>query len=283
MHKATEVLRGDWGEVSVVISRYEPVAEPETSPVPENTISVCLSGHSVIRRRTPEGETSFELTEGDIYQQEAMSPLDGFGWEGETTMLHLILSPSIFERAERAVFGDEAGQRRFVCPAPFRDDVIVGIAHAFMDEAKKPEGGSHMMARALGEVLALRVLRFHVSRGATIPVSATRLDEGGMRRLRAFAHEHLSGDLSLEKLAGVVDVGVPHFSSLFRRAFGFTPHDWVMQLRLDRASELLRERSHSLTEVAALSGFADQSHLTRRFKQRFGLSPRRWQLQHVAA
>ncbi|MGV3622942.1 MAG: helix-turn-helix domain-containing protein [Archangium sp.] len=277
--KVTEVLRGDWGEVKILINRYGPRSEPTVSPVPENTVSICLEGRADIVRHSPDGETKFELTEGDIYQQESMTPLDGFGWEGESTTMHIILSPGLFDRAQRAVFGDDANSRRFVCPAPFRDDVILSIAQAFRDEAEKADAGSNMMARALAEVLALRVLRFHVARGATIPVSATRLDEGGMRKLRAYALENLSGDLSLEKLAAVVELGVPHFSSLFRRAFGLTPHDWVMQLRLDRASELLRERSHSLAQVAELAGFADQSHLTRRFKQRFGLSPRRWQIK----
>lgn len=279
MHTDTEVLRGNWSEVQVLVNRYGPRGDPRASPVPENTISVCLEGGATIRRRTPEGESTFELTAGDIYQQESMSPFDDFGWDGSSTTMHVILSPSLYERAERAVFGDEAGTRRFVSPAPFRDDVILEIANAFLDEVARPEPSSNMMVRALAEVLALRVLRFHVTRGATIPVSATRLDEGGMKKLRSYALENLSGDLSLEKLAEVVDLGVPHFSSLFRRAFGLTPHDWVMQLRLDRASEMLREGSHSLAEVAEISGFADQSHLTRRFKQRFGLSPRRWQQQ----
>jgi AraC family transcriptional regulator len=54
-----------------------------------------------------------------------------------------------------------------------------------------------------------------------------------------------------------------HFSRVFTRSVGMTPHRSVVHLQLRRAIELLRELRFGLAEIAARTGFADQSHLSR--------------------
>lgn len=61
----------------------------------------------------------------------------------------------------------------------------------------------------------------------------------------------------------------------FRAAFGTSPHRYQVGRRLARAQTMIA-RGASLSEVAAATGFADQSHLTRHFSARFGLTPGRW-------
>lgn len=273
-----EGLRGSWSDVSLVSGQYveETLADFTLSPVPENTLTICLGGRAKVFRRMGCDETSFAFETSDIFHQEQMTPGDGFRWEGTAQMLHVFISPQVFSHAERVVLGSEAGRRRFTCATPFRDERIVRIGEALMAEAREPSPGAELMTHALAEQLSLLVMRLHLSRGATAEVTAGRLDEGSMRALHSFAMAHLGGDLSLERLAHVAGMGVPHFCTLFRKNYGVTPHDWVMQLRLDAASDLLRGSEHPLAEIAERTGFADQSHFTRRFKQRFGTSPNKW-------
>lgn len=61
----------------------------------------------------------------------------------------------------------------------------------------------------------------------------------------------------------------------FRACFGTSPYRYLMLRRLDRARRLIA-RGTPLAEAAVAAGFADQSHLTRRFKQAYGLTPARW-------
>ena len=61
----------------------------------------------------------------------------------------------------------------------------------------------------------------------------------------------------------------------FRAAYGTSPHRFQVGRRLARAQGLIA-RGTALSEVAAATGFADQSHLTRHFAARFGLTPGRW-------
>lgn len=77
---------------------------------------------------------------------------------------------------------------------------------------------------------------------------------------------------SLEELAAAVNLSPFHFARVFRRATGLPPHAWLQQRRLERARALLRDGCAPLS-VALQLGFADQSHLTRQFKQVYGVGP----------
>ncbi len=82
----------------------------------------------------------------------------------------------------------------------------------------------------------------------------------------------LAAPPSLEELAAAVNLSPFHFARVFRRATGMPPHTWLMQQRIARARALLQDGCLPL-EVATQLGFADQSHLSRQFKQVYGVGP----------
>jgi len=72
--------------------------------------------------------------------------------------------------------------------------------------------------------------------------------------------------------------GLSRFQLLrhFEKAFGLTPHAWLLQQRAERARSLIRGGA-GLAQAAAACGFADQSHMTRLFTRQFGFTPGAWQ------
>jgi AraC-like DNA-binding protein len=94
----------------------------------------------------------------------------------------------------------------------------------------------------------------------------------GLARAREYVRAHVAKPLSLEALARVACLSKFHFLRAFTRAYGDSPHEYQMQLRLALARTLV-EAGEPLSSVAYDAGFADQSHLTRRFKQAFGVTP----------
>lgn len=92
--------------------------------------------------------------------------------------------------------------------------------------------------------------------------------------------ERLTGDLAaplkLAELADAVGLSPFHAARLFTQATGLAPHAWRNQVRLQRSLAPLRAGA-SVTDVAAASGFTDQSHFTRHFRRMFGVPPGRWQ------
>ena len=80
-------------------------------------------------------------------------------------------------------------------------------------------------------------------------------------------------DVDLQSLANESGYSRTHFVRMFHAATGRTPHRYVLQLRLTRAQDLIRERRTSLTDVAALCGFSSQSHMSTMFRQTLGMTP----------
>lgn len=80
---------------------------------------------------------------------------------------------------------------------------------------------------------------------------------------------------SVESLAQACGLSRWHFVRAFGRHIGLPPHAYVVQKRIEVARALIRAGA-SLANAASLSGFSDQSHMTRIFRRKFGLSPRVW-------
>jgi AraC family transcriptional regulator len=83
-------------------------------------------------------------------------------------------------------------------------------------------------------------------------------------------------NLSLGTVARVAGISVFHFSRLFKSFTGRAPHQYLIQLRLEHARILLRNTRLSVTEVCFASGFGSLEHFLAMFRQRYGLSPRRY-------
>jgi AraC-like DNA-binding protein len=87
---------------------------------------------------------------------------------------------------------------------------------------------------------------------------------------------HLTEPVNMEALAAELGVPYSHFRRAFKERTGFSPWQYVLQLRLMRARRLLCHSEATLDEVAAGLGFNSAFHLSVTFKQAFGVSPDRW-------
>lgn len=97
------------------------------------------------------------------------------------------------------------------------------------------------------------------------------------RLAKAWIETTLPLGTSLAELAGVCGLGVSRFVRAFRRSTGVTPYRWLIGRRVARTKTLLGA-TLPLADIALACGFADQSHMTRTFKQATGMAPRTWQL-----
>jgi AraC family transcriptional regulator len=98
------------------------------------------------------------------------------------------------------------------------------------------------------------------------------LGKAVLGRLRDYIIAHLDEPIEVAALANIAGRSPFHFSRVFTRSVGMTPHRYVVHLRLRRAIELVREGQSGLAEIAAGTGFADQSHLSRWVRRVHGVS-----------
>jgi AraC-like DNA-binding protein len=105
------------------------------------------------------------------------------------------------------------------------------------------------------------------------PQARGGLPSAALRRVHDYIDAHLSDSIELVELAAIAGLSIFHFARQFKHSAGVTPHHYLVSRRVERAKELLAGANLSLSEIAFASGFADQSHLTRHFRQIVGMTP----------
>lgn len=158
---------------------------------------------------------------------------------------------------------------------PFVDDPIVaddGLAGLLLEAFGELDG-------ALNDLFVddfLARLTEALGRHATQPQKPLgAIARGQVDTARDYLEAHATRAVrsaELERLTGLDRFAL---SRHFRAAFATSPHRFLLMRRLQRARALIAEGS-GLADVAAATGFADQSHLTRHFKKAFGVAPGAW-------
>lgn len=118
------------------------------------------------------------------------------------------------------------------------------------------------------------VLRDLFTRYAT-PRTPTPPKDGGkaaLGRVLDYIEANADQNPSLDELALTAGLSKYHFLRVFKRETGLSPHAYLLGRRVEHARKAL-ERGVPPSEAALLAGFADQSHLTRRFKAFYGVTP----------
>jgi AraC family transcriptional regulator len=97
-----------------------------------------------------------------------------------------------------------------------------------------------------------------------------------VRKVREYVDAHIGSRVLVLNLSAVVNLSEAHFSRMFKRTFGLSPHAFVLQRRLELAARLMLEGAESLTDIALSCGFTDQPHLCKHFRRSIGETPAAW-------
>ena len=96
---------------------------------------------------------------------------------------------------------------------------------------------------------------------------------GSLQKVIEHVETHFIDEITAEGLAELAGLSVPHFNRLFRKVLRLTPMDYVLSLRVQEAQRLLATTQNPLGDIAAATGFYDQSHFTKRFRKVTGVTP----------
>jgi AraC family transcriptional regulator len=131
-------------------------------------------------------------------------------------------------------------------------------------QAGNPNGTVYL--DTLGSSVAEHLIQNHST------ASPPRPAKGGLPKLkRVLAHieENLSQELSLKEIAEVAELSVSHVKTTFRQSVGLSVHQYIIERRVDRAQDLLREGKLPVARIAAETGFSHQSHLSYHLRRAF--------------
>ena len=87
-------------------------------------------------------------------------------------------------------------------------------------------------------------------------------------------------DWTVEEMAETAQLSKPHLIRLFKMHVGMPPITYLREIRLEKARELLENSHHQIKQIGVEIGMTNDSHLTRDFKKKFGLTPTEYRKQH---
>jgi transcriptional regulator of acetoin/glycerol metabolism/AraC-like DNA-binding protein len=138
--------------------------------------------------------------------------------------------------------------------------------------ARQSPAGAALHTRARQDLLGT------LARASLVAPQRGGLPPGAERRVRDYVDAHLGDSIDLAELAAIAGLSLFHFARQFKQSVGVTPHQYLVQRRVEHAQKILARTDLSLSAVAVAAGFADQSHLARHFRQLLGATPREFRL-----
>lgn len=97
--------------------------------------------------------------------------------------------------------------------------------------------------------------------------------EEQIQEVKKYIADHLHEEISVQKLAGFMHMSASHFSRIFKQQTGFTPYDYVLVSRLNKAKEYLQKTKLTVSEIAYEIGFNSESNFIYFFTSHNGISP----------
>ncbi len=153
---------------------------------------------------------------------------------------------------------------------PVSDDRRLGAAaHAALSDLDDPVDDLRLTEIVASLADALKAASGERSGHASLDFSA-------VRRARDMLAAHCARGIDNAALEAETGLDRWALARQFRRAYGVSPHRFLMMRRLDRARALIGE-GVALAAAAQAAGFADQSHMTRQFRGAYGVPPGGWQ------
>jgi AraC family transcriptional regulator len=193
-------------------------------------------------------------------------------WDRAGGVIYLGFDPIILNRVLWE--SPEADRMELVPHFATPDPLVYQLGLAMKSLLENQGASSRLYAETMASALIVHLLQYYSSQVPRLRQYPGGLSRHQLRQVITYIQEHLDQALGLDELAAIVNMSSHYFLQLFKTSTGFTPHQYVIRCRVERAQELLRQGNLTITEVARRVGFVDQSHLHRHFKHWVGVTPK---------
>ncbi len=227
----------------------------------------------------------FTSTEGDWIIQQAYENHDvDFRWEANfnddrqlsSYLVHI--SPKLLEDSATQVC-ENGGKVELPHKINFQDPTLVKLVSALKIESDSGHPFGQMYVETVANFLSVHLLQNFCTQPYQPVKYKNRFSMARLHRVIDYIHAYLHENISLNDLAKVANMSTYHFARVFKRNTGRSPHHYLMQCRMERAKELLKNTDWPVTRIADATGYNNPGAFATMFKQLNDIGPTRYRKQ----
>jgi AraC family transcriptional regulator len=266
-----------WPGCFVRRSKFPRVVDRFLVPAtPEPLMSCVLAGEAeFLERDVGERWIRRQLKPGDIFITRSKTPYElvwksPVGEELDSIIIHIAVDQYL--AALESVYPGKADEVEVV---DFfgRDEAFAHLSFACAEMLSAGVPGDSKCITALVQLLAAHLVENYTDAVSKKPDIRGGLPIGKLRKVEDYVRAQLAEDISVDTMAGLVDLSSFHFSRVFKEATGMSPLQFVTRERITRAQQMIRETSLSLIEIAMDVGYTSPSHFAQVFRRVVGVTP----------
>lgn len=255
-----------FGEGVAVLDLLHPAAELPNQVFNNHIITLYQSPlTSAFTFKGKETKENFAIGDVGIYPADVYEFVKTFN---NVKKIHLHISPQML--ADK-VF-DNLGNKDFELKIVFKaQDNFLKETILLLHKELNQENVDHLFTDSLLTTLVMYLYK-NYSQHLYWSIVKGRITQNDIYKIRNYVLDNISEKIMLKDLASVVNLSEFHFARLFKASTGSSPYLFARQTKIDYAKQLIKTKL-SLSEVAFLTGFNDESHFTKVFKQMVGVKP----------
>lgn len=197
--------------------------------------------------------------------------------KGKPEILLISLDPKLIDDIVEEMDLDRASVK-IIPQLAVSDQALHSFGQALRAEAATGGFGSTLMVESVFRSLCVHLLR-HYSSLAAKPLPRPTLTSRRLTNVLEYMKAHLDQPLLLSELAEICGLSPTHFNRAFRDALGKPPHAYLIELRLEKAKDLLEHTRLPITQIALSCGFEQSQYFATLFRRKVGFTPREWRIE----
>ncbi len=267
------------GWENILVEQFQPPAgESRFEQGNEHAIYLSLASRPVHLLQVQGDKTYAGLYgKGDISIMPAQVPFFS-RWDGDDRFLLIRITSCFIQAVAKETINRNPDRLELLPIFQIRDSQLEAIGTLLLTELKQ-KGSSRLYIESLTNVLAVHLLRQYVATKPPVPVYKGGLPQRQLLQVLDYINDHLNYDIKLADLAALLNMSQFHFSHMFKQAIGTSPYQYLLQQRVERAKQLLKESNYSILDIALICGFNSHSHLSKQFRQLTGTTPKAYRSQ----
>lgn len=193
-------------------------------------------------------------------------------WTQAMSFLKMEIAPAFINQvAFESGFGDH-GKLELERKNLFRDSKLLQLSDWMVEELRNGGASGKLYRDSLANMTVVHLLQHYTTRSHRCN-KPNKLTNQQVSIVMEYMQANLDKDMSLEELAVIGNVSLSHLVRLFKQQTSFTPHQYLIRLRIERSKRLIRCGNSGMKDIAVQVGFSDQGHFSRLFKRETGFTP----------